>query len=292
MLWLDEETTGSWYASASEGERKEGRPFIYSDTAIETILTVGVVYHLPLRALEGFLGSIASLFERTAMRIPDYSTCSRRSKNLVIEIRKKKLKEDEDVHVVVDSTGVKVFGEGEWKVRQHGYSKRRTWKKIHIGINEKGEIVATEVTGNDTHDADVATSLLNQVKERIASFGGDGAYDTQSVYDACRARGIPRILIPPRRDAKIRRHGNSKASPHPRDENLRMIRKVGRKQWKKQSGYHTRSRIEATMFRFKTILGPCAKSRAWRNQITELKIKCNILNRMLYLGMPESYRVA
>jgi len=292
-LWLDKEASESWLACRGKEEKKEGRPFIYSDTAIEIILTVGSVYHLPLRALEGFLKSIASLFEKArSIRIPDYSTCSRRSKDLVIQIRTKKIKEDEDIHVVADSTGVKVFGEGEWKVRQHGYSKRRTWKKIHIAINEKGEIIATEVTGNDTHDAKMVTPLFNQVKERIASFGGDGAYDKGNVYEACLARGIPLILIPPQKNAKIWYHGNSKDSPHPRDENLRAIRMMGRKQWKKQSGYHTRSRIETTMFRLKTILGPTVQSRVWENQITELKLKCKILNKMFYLGMPESYPVA
>jgi len=291
-LWLDSEATESWFASPDKEKKKEGRPFIYSDAAIETILTVGSVYHLPLRALEGFLQSITALLDSKTMRIPDYSTYSRRSKDLLIQIRKKKIKEDEDVHVVVDSSGVKVYGEGEWKVRQHGYSKRRTWKKIRIAINEKGEIVATEVTGNNTHDAEAITPLFNQVKERIASFAGDGAYDKASVYEACRARGIPSILIPPQKNAKIWRHGNSKASPHPRDENLRAIRRTGRKRWKQESGYHTRSRVETTMFRLKTILGPCVQSRTWKNQVTELKLKCKILNAMRYLGMPQSYPCA
>jgi len=291
-LWLDNEAAQSWFASHEKEEKKEGRPFVYSDSAIETILTVGNVYHLPLRALEGFLQSIAPLFDNSKMRIPDYSTYSRRSKDLIIQIRKKRIKEDEDVHAVVDSTGVKVYGEGEWKVRQHGYSKRRTWKKIHIAINEKGEIIATEVTGNDTHDAQAITPLFNQVEERIASFGGDGAYDKGSVYEACRARGIPLLLIPPQKNAKIWRHKNSKASPHPRDENLRAIRKLGREEWKKQSGYHARSHVETTMFRFKTILGPSVQSRTWKNQVTELKLKCKILNKMLSLGMPESYLAA
>lgn len=292
-LWLDTEATEFWFACPDNEEKKEGRPFVYSDTAIETILTVGSVYHLPLRALEGFLQSIASLFERKGnIRIPDYSTYSRRSKDLVIQIRKKRIKEGENVHVVADSSGVKVYGEGEWKVRQHGYSKRRTWKKIHIAINEKGEIIATEVTGNDVHDAEVILPLLNQIQEPIASFGGDGAYDKGSVYDACKARGIPLLLIPPQKNAKIWRHGNCKGEPHPRDENLRAIRRIGRKEWKKQSGYHTRSRVETTMFRLKTILGPSVQSRAWKNQVTELKLKCKILNKMLYLGMPESYLAA
>lgn len=111
---------------------------------------------------------------------------------------------------MVDSTGVKVFGEGEWKVRRHGYSKRRTWKKIHIAVNEKGEIIAKEVTGNDVHDACAVTSLLNQIQERIASFGGDGAYDKRNVYAALLKRGIADIRIPPQHNAKIWQHGNSK----------------------------------------------------------------------------------
>lgn len=293
ILWLDTDAVIHWHSSADKEAKKEGRPFIYSDKAIETILTLGKVYHLPLRGLEGFMRSITSIITFTKnIRVPDYSTYSRRGQNLVIQIRKKEIKESEDVHVVVDSTGVKVFGEGEWKVRQHGYSKRRTWKKIHIAVNEKGEIIAEEATGNDTHDADAITPLLSQIQERVASFGGDGAYDKRNVYDALLKRGITDIRIPPQHNAKIWKHGNSKDKPHPRDENLRAIRSIGRNQWKEQSGYHTRSRIEATMFRFKTIRGERIQSRVWKNQVTELKLACKILNRMLYLGMPESYPVA
>jgi len=292
-LWLEKEAMHAWYSSPGKEAGKEGRPFIYSDKAIETILTLGKVYHLPLRGLEGFMRSITNIITfAKSMRVPDYSTYSRRGQDLAIGIRKKGIKEDEDIHVVVDSSGVKVYGEGEWKVRQHGYSKRRTWKKIHIAINEKGEIIAEEATGNDTHDADAITPLLSQIQERIASFGGDGAYDKRTVYDALLKRGIADIRIPPQHNAKIWKHGNSKDKPHPRDENLRAIRSIGREQWKEESGYHTRSRIEATMFRFKTILGERIQSRVWKNQVTELKLKCRILNQMLYLGMPESYKVA
>lgn len=291
-LWLEKESIDAWYSSPDKEQKKEGRPFVYSDTAIETILTLGEVYHLPLRTLEGFTKSLAAMISIANLRIPDYSTYSRRGQDLAIQIRKKNIKEGEDVHVVVDSSGVKVFGEGEWKVRQHGYSKRRTWKKIHIAINEKGEIIAEELTGNDAHDAEAIVPLLNQIQEHIASFGGDGAYDKRNVYDVLLKRGIPDIRIPPQHNAKIWQHGNTKAILHPRDENLRAIRRLGRKQWKQESGYHARSRIEATMFRLKTILGERIQSRVWKNQVTELKLRCKILNQMLYLGMPESYLFA
>ena len=292
-LWLDKEATDSWYATSDKKIKKEGHPFVYSDKAIETILTLGKVYHLPLRGLEGFVQSLTAIVTlQQDIRIPDYSTYSRRGQNLPIQIRKKKIKEGENINVVVDSSGVKVYGEGEWKVRQHGASKRRTWKKIHIAINEKGEIIAEEATGNDISDGDAITPLLEQVSSPIDSLAGDGAYDKQKVYNLLQQRGVSRILIPPQHNAKIWRHGNCKIAPHPRDENLRAIRKQGRKAWKIASGYHTRSLVENTMFRLKTILGSRIRSRSWSRQKTEIRIMCSVLNKMFYQGMPDSFQIA
>lgn len=145
---------------------------------------------------------------------------------------------DKAVHIVVDSTGVKVYGEGEWQVRKHRRGKRRTWRKLHLGVDEAtGEILAAVVTTNDVADCEVLSQLLDAIAEDIAQVTGDGAYDTQECYDAIDQRGAS-AAIPPRRNAKIWQHGNRKAPPHPRDENLRRIRKVGRKRWKQESGYH------------------------------------------------------
>lgn len=280
-FWIDDEVKRGWKARP---RRVPGSPRIYSELAIETCVMIRKLFHLPLRALQGFLGSLV----KGNMPVPNYTTVSRRGQCLNIHLKKTK---KEKTIVVIDSTGVKVYGEGEWKVRQHGSSKRRTWRKIHVAIDEKGEIRATDMTGNETHDADAAKRLLGMEESSIQAFLGDGAYDQRKVYDVLRERGVTDIRIPPRRDAKIWVHGNKKDDPHPRDENLRAIRVHGRTSWKISSGYHLRSLVENTMFRFKTIFGERLSSRNFANQITEIKAMSQALNKMWRLGMPESYAV-
>jgi len=286
-VWLAPEALASWRA---EPTHRRGAQPVYGDAAIKTVLTLRAVFRLPLRSTEGFLRSVLRL-AGIALPVPDASTLSRRGRNLPVLLAKRKPKTDEPLVLVVDSTGVKLYGEGEWKVRQHGKAKRRKWKKIHVAVDEKGEIRAVDVTDNDTHDATVAPKLLAQEESPVAAFIGDGAYDREPVYGTCVQRGIPRILVPPRKDAKIRIHGNAKGPPHPRDENLRAIRAKGRARWKTESGYHARSLIESTMFRFKTILGDRVRSRERSRQVTELTLAASALNRLFALGMPESVPV-
>ena len=195
------------------------------------------------------------------------------------------------VHVVVDSTGVKVYGEGEWKVRQHKASKRRTWRKLHLGVDEaSGEILAAVVSSNDLSDGDALPDILDGIDGEIEQVSADGAYDQRKCYDAIHRRQA-KATIPPRKGAKIWQHGNSKAERHNRDENLRRIRKVGRKTWKHESGYHRRSLAETTMFRFKTIFGGKLRSRKFENQAVELFLQCAALNRMIQVGKPVSVPV-
>jgi hypothetical protein len=284
-VWISEEGKGRWYA---EPMGTQGAQQVYSNVAISTVLTMQKVFHLPLRAVEGF---VRSVFRMTSipLDVPDYSTLSRRGDGLTVLLAKRK---KEKTIIIVDGSGAKVFGEGEWKVRQHGYSKRRTWKKIHIAIDEDGEIRAEEMTDNDIHDSEVVKDLFQQEDAKIEAFAGDGAFDTQAVYTACQDRKVSRILIPPRHGAKIWRHGNCSAPPHPRDENLRAIRQMGRKQWKIESGYHIRSGVENTFFRWKTIFGDRLRSRVEARQRTEVRIVAAALNHMFSLGMPDSYVVA
>lgn len=283
-LWISEDVVSAWTTAGLSGRR--GSSDYYSDLAIECALTLRAVYHLPLRQTEGLLGSIVELMG-VEIDIPDHSTLSRRARRLSISLASSAAREARDV--VVDSTGLKVYGEGEWKVRQHGYSKRRTWRKLHLGI-DGGEIVAAEMTSNDVGDSEVFASLLEQIDGEIASVSGDGAYDARDVYAAIEKRGA-RAVIPPQRGAVIWQHGNSKSPPHPRDENLRAIRTKGRKRWKIESGYHRRSLAETMMFRMKTIFGPRLLGRLFETQCTEAFIRCAALNRMTRLGMPESYVV-
>jgi len=174
---------------------------------------------------------------------------------------------------------------------QHGISKRRTWRKLHLGVDEAtGEILAAVVTTNDVHDGEVLNDVLPAIEGDIEQVSTDGAYDHLHCYDEIAERGA-KPVIPPRKDAVIWQHGNCKAPPHPRDENLRYIRKHGRKQWKRDSNYHRRSLAETTMFRFKAIFGGNLSSRKFDNQAVELFIKCAALNRMIQIAKPDTYEV-
>ena len=249
-----------------------------------------LLYHLPLRQTEGFVASILALMG-LAVRVPDHTTLSRRQAGLTVDwpLQPK----DQPLHLVVDATGLKGYGEGEWKVRQHGWNKRRTWRKLHLGVDEAtGEIVAQTLTTNSQDDAGQVEPLLDQIETPIAAVGGDGAYDRRKVFEALAAsdRGPPmRPIIPPRKDAKIEQHGNRKAEPLPRDETIRTIRKRGRRTWKKTSGYHRRSIAETQIGRYKQILGDTLHARTLTHQQTETRVGCAILNRLLHLAKPESY---
>jgi hypothetical protein len=192
----------------------------------------------------------------------------------------------------MDSTGLKVYGEGEWKVRKHGYSKRRTWRKIHLSINpETQDIVVAELTSNSVTDSQAGETMLGELPQPPEQLTGDGGYDTRSFNQACQGLSIAKIVVPPQSNAKIWQHGNCKQPPHPRDENLRCIRKHGRKKWKRIVGYHQRSLVETTVFRFKRMFGSYLQSRNDNSQRTEARLKCAILNRLTALGLPDSYKV-
>ena len=196
--------------------------------------------------------------------------------------------------MVVDSTGLKLYGEGEWKMRKHGKSKRRVWRKIHLSVDsESGEIQAGAMSEAGVSDAEALTAMLVEIDQKIENFSGDGAYDMRFVYDDIQKHSPDcRIHIPPRKNARIWQHGNCKAPPHPRDENLRYIRRHGRPAWKRDSNYHQRSLAETAMFRMKTIFDDHLSTRLLSTQLTQTIIRCRALNIMTNLGMPVSYLVA
>ena len=285
-LWFDKESVKKWYEVGKKMGR--GRPRVYADIAIECTLTVKSVFDLPLRATQGLIESITQLLS-LPIEAADYSTVCRRQKKLNIKLHKRA--RNEPLHGVFDSTGLKVFGEGEWKVRQHGYSKRRTWRKLHLGVDEaSGEIIASVLTTNNLSDGEVLPDLLGQIDSPLSQASGDGAYDGFENYDLLSKRGA-KVTIPPRENAKIYQHGRCQAPPLVRDEIIRAIRKVGRAEWKRQSDYHRRSIAETTMFRFKQIFGDSLNAILFESQAAEAFIKCNVLNKMTSLGMPESYPV-
>lgn len=289
-LWITEEVLRAW--NEQEKKRQRGRPRIYSNIAIEAAGVMQQVFHLALRQTEGLTTDILKKFD-ASLKSPDYSTLSIRLETLPIHIRIRPIKE-EGLHIVADSTGVKVYGEGEWKVRMHGWSKHRTWKKLHIGVDEEsGDILMGEVTGNDTTDSEAIPALFEQLPQEqpINQFSADGAYDKRLCYKVLKDRGIAHIAIPPQHNARIWQHGNTKAERLTRDENLRRIRTVGRKKWKEEINYHRRSLSETTMFRIKTIFSDKVQARLFINQRVQLLLRCKALNIMTALGMPDSYVV-
>jgi hypothetical protein len=288
-VWISDGALEQWSECPRSGQ--PGRPYAYSALCIETMLTVKAVYDLGYRQMQGFVESLFLLMQIT-VKVPCYTQVNRRARDLGVVLPAGAPRQSsEPLHVVIDSTGVKVFGEGEWKVRQHGVSKRRTWRKLHIAADESsGEILSAVFSSNGQDDAGVVEDLLEGIAEEIAQVSADTGYDKRKAYAAI-AKREARAVIPPQKNAKIWQHGNSKSPPLDRDENLRAIRRQGRDQWKQESGYHRRSIIENVMYRYKTIGGDRLRSREFQRQATEVYLNCAILNRMAALGMPESYAV-
>lgn len=281
-FWFSEEVLAQW----SHPNRRPGvgHPFLYSDRAIESLLALRELFRLPYRQTEGLARSLVRLME-AEVAIPDYTSLAKRAATLQISLEVSR--HSGPIDVVVDSTGLKVFGEGEWKVRAHGKSKRRTWRKLHLTVNpQTQEIEAETLTENSGHDADQVDGQLAQVAGPIRRFYGDGSYDPWKVRKTLSTRKIKQI-IPPRHDAKIKRHGNTKGRPLPRDVAIRKIRRLGRKRWKEQVGYHRRSLAETAMYRMKSCFGNQLKNRELPNQRTEARLRCKILNRFTRLGLPQ-----
>lgn len=289
-FWFSDDYTNNWLNSDTPS--RKGRPKTYSDIAIECMLLIRSVFHLPLRGLQGFVDDLISMAGLT-LPCPNYTTVCRRAKELNICLPKH-IKPGEAIHVLVDSSGLKVFGEGEWKTRKHGYSKRRTWRKIHVAICSKtGCAVSAVVTTNSVGDTEVFGDLIDSIEEPITSVSGDGAYDSLDCYDACDCHGA-KPIFPPRRGAKKTVY--DEPSFRARNQAIDRIAELGgddeaRKKWKQEIGYHKRSLVETYFFRYKTIFGPNLKSRTFENQAKESFARCAAMNKMTSLGMPQSYGV-
>ena len=285
-IWISEEALVAW---AYQGPRQRGAQFDYSDQAIEAVLTLKEVFHLTNREAEGLVRSLFVLMQ-VALAVPDHSTLSRRGRTVQIRLPRRVRG---PLQVVMDSSGLKVFGDGEWKVRQHGWSKRRTWRKMHLSVDAtSGEVQAAMLSTAGVSDAEMVASMAAQIEEPLARVAADGAYDKRLVYTCLQARAPDaEIVIPPRHNARIWHHGNTKAPPHPRDEVLRFMRIHGRQKWKEVSGYHQRSLAETAVFRLKTIFGDHLSTRALATQATQFGARCRALNIMTHLGMPDSYRM-
>jgi hypothetical protein len=248
------------------------------------------VFRLALRQTEGLIGSILKLLGLD-LAVPDHSTLSRRAETL--EVLKPCLPSSgRPVHLLVDSTGLRLGGPGEWLLEKHGTQRRRAWRKLHIGVDaETGQILASELTTSDVDDGSPVESLLDQVKGPLASFIGDGAYDQAGIYSTVAKRHPEAdVIIPPR--STVMPSDAVETTPTPRDRHLQSIAEHGRMGWQKRSGYTRRALVESSISRFKRVLGEALRSRIDRRRTTEIAIAVHALNRMLELGRPKSVRTA
>lgn len=281
-IWFDPGMT--WEADAS-GRR--GRQQTYSDAAIQACLTLKVLFGLPLRQTTGFVESLLKLVGLD-WAVPDFSTLCRRQRALSVAIPYKG--SAGPLHLLIDSTGIKAEGEGEWNARKHGGSKRRLWRKIHIGIDEETlEIRAIEVTSSSVGDAPMLPDLLNQIRpdQDLGSVTADGAYDTRKCHDAIAARNA-HAVIPPRKNAKLWKTDTPGARA--RNEAVQSSKYLGRALWRQVTGYHRRSRVETKMHCVK-LLGQRLSARDFDRQVKEVQIRAAILNAFTALGIPRTVPV-
>jgi len=269
-----------------EATGEGGRPHEYSDGYIELGLTLKAVYRLPYRGLEVFLGGIMKLNGLEEKAVPDFTTFCNRAKTLDIELRLDALK-NRKINLLVDSTGLKIFGEGEWKMRVHGKSKRRTWRKLHLGVDEATQqIPVVDLTLNSVGDQEHLPDILNAIPADIdiGRVTVDGIYDTWGCYAAANDHGAD-MVVPPRKNA-VEPDEATGRTDHPRAEAIRECERLGRAEWKKKRGYHRRSLAETAMYRYKTSFGEKMFSREFDRQKTESRVKVKTLNLFRNFAAP------
>jgi hypothetical protein len=292
-FWFSEEILKIWHKT--EKTRGRGRPQKYSDAAIECGLTLKALFKLTFRGTQGFISSLIKAL-KLEVQMPDYTLLCKRQKDIHVAIGKSELKAGEAINILVDTTGLKIFGEGEWKVRQHGWQKHRIWRKLHLAVNESTQEVENFLlTDLGLQDCQGFSELIEPIKG-ITSCTGDGAYDRFSCYEQGQKQGFE-LITPPQRNARTsqeRKRNKKKASPEAvkkRDGVIHKVRELGRKEWKIQSNYHRRSLAETAMSRLKTILGNRLSTRKFEHQKVEVAIWCQIINKITASGMPHSVAV-
>jgi hypothetical protein len=285
-VWFTKEAIAVWRA---EPRTTRGGQAHYSALAIKTALTLRAVFRLALRQTEGLIGSILQLLGLD-LAVPDHSTLSRRAETLAVPNLSPNPRRP--VHLLVDSTGLRLCGPGEWLVEKHGTRRRRSWRKLHIGVDaETGQILASELTTSDVDDGSQVEPLLDQITAPLASFIGDGAYDQAGIYGTIAQRHPEAdVIIPPRSTAVPSEM--AERAPTQRDRHLQCIAEHGRMGWQKASGYNRRALVEVSISRFKRVIGTSLRSRTEPRRATEVAIGIDALNRMFELGRPESVRIA
>ncbi|HET8669649.1 MAG TPA: IS5 family transposase [Candidatus Saccharimonadales bacterium] len=281
-LWIDHHSINHWLNARPAAGR--GRPLLYADAAITCALLIREVYHLPLRQTQGFILSLFDLLH-IDLPVPHYSTLCRRARSLRIKLLP--LSPQQPLHLLIDSSGLKVYGEGEWYVRLRKQYKRRTWRKTHIAMDWESELIHSAIGSHkDLLDRFAVVDLLDQVHSPLAVVYADGAYDYKVCYKAIYEKG-GEAIIPPKQKGVLHKQ-EWMAS---RNRNIKQMRRVGLDKWKRKSGYHRRSLIETAFFRLKKIFSDRLRSKRTESQDAEMMIRCAALNRMTSLGMPDSYAV-
>lgn len=279
-----------------------GRPQEYSDALIELILMIRALYHLPLRQVIGFVRKIFKLYGYT-IKVPSYVTLSRRAGQLNIKLldRAKYHYNTDGLVLCLDSSGFKIHGEGEWKVRKHGTNKRRTWLETHISIDKNSlDFISLVNTPNNVHDNTQVIPLLIEAEKNLRTADsnkkldriiGDGAYFARNTLKIASNLGT-KLIAPPHKNAKL--HKNMKKhvlydTPGWKEYNsvVQEVMRVGLKQWKVNTGYHRRSLVENAFYRLKTIFDDKSHYRTINNQKTEQMLRAKIINQFNELGLPQ-----
>jgi hypothetical protein len=284
-VWFSAEAIAAWRAEPRT--TRGGQPY-YSALAIKTALTLRAVFRLALRQTEGLIGSILKLLGLD-LAVPDHSTLSRRAETL--EVPRPCSSSRGPVHLLVDSTGLRLCGPGEWLIEKHGTRRRRAWRKLHIGVDaETGQILASELTSKDVDVGSQVEPLLDQITAPLASFIGDGAYDQIDIYGTItQLHPDADVIVPPRSTAVL--SDMAESTPTQRDRHLQSIAEHGRLGWQKRSGYNRRALVETAISRLKRVIGDALRSRTDGRRATEVAIAIAALNRMLTLGCPKSVRI-
>ena len=284
-FWFSDEAIEAWKAVKTGRRGASGK---YSDLAIETVLTIRLVYKQRLRQVEGFLGSLLSIMG-LPLDVPDHTTLSRRGAKLEVSEIAAAERPDEPLCFVVDSTGLKIYGAGEWHAVKHGLSKRRVWRKLHLGIDASTlEVLSVSLTSHTDGDAAEVPELLGQLNEPADELMGDGAYDANVVYDAaaaCSEGGTPtKVVAPPRTGAVLSSSAAKQLTP--RDRHVLIMSVFGRPFWEEHTRYRRRLLVENAMGRYKGIIGRRLHGRTTASQGVEVRLGCKALNRMARLGLP------
>jgi hypothetical protein len=283
-VWFTEEAIAAWRA---EPRTTRGGQAHYSALAIRTALTLRAVFRLTLCQTEGLIGSILQLLGLD-LAAPNHSTLSRRAETLEVPRPQSRTG---PIHLLVDSTGLRLCGPGEWLIEKHGTQRRRSWRKLHIGVDaETGQILASKLTTSDVDDSSQVEPLLDQIAGPLASFIGDGAYDQAGIYSTIAQRNPEAdMIVPPRATAVP--SDIAESTPTQRDRHLQSMSEHGRMGWQKRSRYTRRALVEAAISRLKRVIGSGLRSRTDQRRLTEVAIAVHALNHMLELGRPKSVRI-